>query len=269
MPNPNELVTPARKLLPIIYVLDSSGSMAGDRISAVNEAMHETIEVLKEVSENNPTAELKIGVLRFASDAEWVTSNGLVFLEDYYWNDIEAGGLTDFGSALDKLCDKLSRSGFLNSDVGYKVPVIIFMSDGEPTDDWESALSRANDTNKWFRVATKIGIAVGDGADRDVLARIVGRNGKPSMEAVIPVNNIETLKKLIKVVSVTASMVGSKSRTSDDSQAEVINEIHKEMDLPGTVVATNNSSAADSGSDDDVWGSNSPDDDPWGGSDWV
>lgn len=222
MPKIEETTPPPRKLLPIIYVIDSSGSMAGGRISSLNEAMHETVDVLSEVSESNPSAELKIGVLKFATDAEWVTKDGLKFLDDYYWNDLQAGGLTDLGSALRELNQKLSRSGFLDSPVGYKVPVIIFMSDGEPTDDWEGALTKVNETNKWFRVATKIAIAV-EGADLDVLAKIVGNS-----EAVIPVEDLETLKKLIKVVSVTAAMIGSKSRTDDDSQNEIIKAVKKE-----------------------------------------
>ena len=46
MPNINETVEVARKVLPVIYVLDTSGSMMGERITAVNEAMRETMEVV-------------------------------------------------------------------------------------------------------------------------------------------------------------------------------------------------------------------------------
>ena len=63
MPLVGETEKIARKLLPIIYVLDTSGSMEGSRIAAVNAAMNETMEVLKDVSSKNPTAELKIAVL--------------------------------------------------------------------------------------------------------------------------------------------------------------------------------------------------------------
>lgn len=223
MPNTNETERVARKLLPIIYVLDTSGSMAGSRISSVNEAMHDTIDVLKEVAADNPTAELKIGVLQFSSNAKWITDNGFLYPDDFYWNDLPAGGLTSMGAALDELNKKLSRSAWLNSPVGYKVPVIIFMSDGEPTDDYKKALDKLNATNKWFKASTKIGIAVDD-ANVDVLQEIVG-----SKEAVIQVNDNETLKKLIRVVSVTASMIGSKSRTSDDSQGKIMEVVNDEI----------------------------------------
>ncbi|MBQ7503010.1 VWA domain-containing protein [bacterium] len=223
MPDIENTETIARKLLPIIYVLDTSGSMEGDRIAAVNLAMSETMEVLKDVSKNNPSAELKIGVLKFDSGSQWITDSGFVFMEDFFWNDLKAGGLTDLGSALKELDDKMSRKKFLNSEVGYKVPVLIFMSDGQPTDDYKSALKKINASNKWFKASTKIAIAVGDDADTEVLKEIVGNS-----EAVIRVNDLETLKRLIKVASVTASMIGSKSRTDSDAQSEILNSIQQD-----------------------------------------
>ncbi len=224
MPNPNEAYEVARKVLPIIYVLDSSGSMTGERIAAVNEAMHETMDVLKDISSNNPDAELKVAVMKFSSGAEWIT-NGLVFLDDFYWNDIKAAGVTDLGYALNELNNKLSRSEFLVSDTGFCVPVIMFMSDGQPTDDYMKQLAIINENNKWFRHATKIGIAVGDDADLSVLAKVAG-----TTEGVVAVNDLETLKALIKVASVTASMVNSKSRTDNsNSIKEIMDDVKAEL----------------------------------------
>lgn len=196
MPLPSDTKEISRKLLPIIYVLDTSGSMEGSRIAAINAAMNETMEVLKDVSQKNPRAQLKIGVLQFSSGPQWVT-NELEFMEDFYWNDLKAGGMTDFGSALNELNNKLSRQQFLISEVGFLAPVIIFMSDGKLTDDYESALNKIKSNNEWFKQATKIAIAVGDDANVQVLQKIAGNK-----EAVIKVDDLETLKKLIRVVSV-------------------------------------------------------------------
>lgn len=225
MPDLKETVTIPRKLLPIIYVIDTSGSMEGYKISSVNEAIRETVDVLREISEENPSAELKIGILTFSSNAEWITQDGFKFLEDYYWNDLQAGGLTDFGSALCELDKKLSRNGFLDDPIGYKIPVIIFLSDGEPTDDnWESVLVKTEANNKWFQMATKIAIAV-ENANEEVLAKIVGNRN-----SVIHIDDMGTLKKLITVVSVVASRVGSESRTNGGSQNEVIAAIKSQLD---------------------------------------
>jgi len=268
MPDIREQESIARKILPIIYVLDTSGSMSGDRIAAVNAAMNETMLVLREVSNNNPTAELKIGVLQFSSGAKWITDNGFVFMEDFFWNDLTAGGITDLGCALNELNSKLSRKAYLDSDVGYKVPVIIFMSDGGPTDDYMSALKKIENTNKWYKASTKIAIAVGDGANVDVLEQIVGNR-----EAVIRVDDLETLKKLIKVVSVTASMIGSKSRTDSNTTEDILSSVKEDMgddidDIGGfdSVQSDSSQTANDQWSGADSFDGDI--DDPWGGADW-
>ena len=258
MPNINEdLGAMPRKLLPIIYVIDTSGSMKGDRIAAVNEAMRDTLEVLRDVSANNPSAELKVGVLKFATSAEWITKSGLIYLDDYYWNDLEAGGLTDLGAALTELDKKLSRNAFLTSEVGFKAPVIIFMSDGAPTDDWEVTLIKTFSSNKWFKVATKIALAVGDLADMNVLSRIVARpDGTPNPEAVIPVTDMDTLRRLIRVVSVTASQVGSTSRTEDDVQDQILERLKRQTEDPTKKRDSRPADSKDGSSSDtgDDWG---------------
>lgn len=261
MPSQDDVMPVARKVLPIIYVLDTSGSMAGGKIAKVNEAMNETFEVLKEVSADNADADIRVNVLSFSSGAEWIYPS-LISLEDYYWNDLDAGGLTDVGDALKELNDKLSRSSMLVSSTGFCVPAIIFMSDGEPTDDWEKALLEINQSNKWFKNATKIAIAVGDDADKDVLAKVVGRlkDGTmvPNTEAVIQTNDVETLKKLIKVVSVTASMVNSKSRTTsanDNVAKEIVEQAIVDVQPGGKDALTPKKAPepADKSGNDDAW----------------
>ena len=265
MPLPSDTEKISRKLLPIIYVLDTSGSMEGSRIAAVNAAMNETMEVLKDVSQKNPTAQLKIAVLQFSSGPQWVTDE-LVFMEDFYWNDLKAGGLTDFGSALNELNNKLSRKQFLISEVGFKAPVIIFMSDGEPTDDYESALNKIKSNNKWFKTATKIAIAVGDDANIQVLQKIAGNK-----EAVIKVDDLESLKKLIRVVSVTASTIGSKSRTEDNQTESIMSQVEKDMGNDIQTTSDSDISQTDNNQDSsDSWSGQDVDDsdEPWGDTSW-
>lgn len=257
MPKPEGVIT--KKVLPIIYAIDTSGSMAGDKIAAVNEAIHECEDILKEKAGESPDAEIKISALKFSSGAQWVTKSGLVSLEDFYWNDVQASGVTDLGAAIKELESKLSRSSFLVSDTGFCVPVIIFMSDGGPTDDWQKALKNANATNRWFQRARKIAIAIGDDADKDVLKELVG-NG----EAVVQANDLETLKGLIVQVSVSASMLASSSRMVGDEAdgADILDSALDNVD--GDVQVEQNSTDpadadADAGSDDN-WGG---DDDGW------
>lgn len=208
MPSTGALSKSARKELHVFYVLDTSGSMYGASISALNHAVEETTEALKTLAESNGDADLKIAVLEFNSGCRWITSNGPESAEDFEWEYLEAGGMTDIGAALRELDSKLSRHAFLKSVVGALMPVIVFMTDGFATDNYESALNEIRQ-NKWFKHGTKIGFAIGDDADLSMISSVVGNS-----EAVIKTTDLDLFRRLMKFVSVRASMIASQSHTT-------------------------------------------------------
>ena len=138
-----EEITPApRKVMTLFYIVDTSGSMCGSRIGTVNAAMEECISLLKEVAQANDDVEIKVAILAFSSGCYWITPpSGPVGLEDIIWNDLQAGGMTEFGGALYELDKKLSGNEYLKSQTGAYAPIILFLSDGGPTDDWEIGLN--------------------------------------------------------------------------------------------------------------------------------
>jgi uncharacterized protein YegL len=210
MPAMNELTQMPRKDLHIFYILDTSGSMEGTKISALNHAMDETIEALRTISKQNGDARLKIAVLNFNTGAEWITKNGPEYLEEHFeYEYLEAGGLTDMGAALRALNSKLSQHEFLGSMMGALMPVMIFMTDGYATDNYEDALEEIR-KNRWFARGTKIGFALGEDADVKMISSIVGNS-----EAVIRVTDNELFRRLMRFVSVTTSMARSQSATAD------------------------------------------------------
>ena len=109
----------------------------------------------------------------------------------------------------------------MKSASGSYAPAIILLSDGEPTDDFDSGLSKLEE-NKWFKHAIKIAIAIGDDADKEKLAQFTGTS-----EAVFTVHNIDALKKMIRIVVVTSSQVGSQSSAAGEStkQQQVIEQV--------------------------------------------
>ena len=156
MPSTQNLEQTPRKGLHIFYVLDTSGSMQGERISQLNHAMEECTEALKTIAKGNGDAKLKIAVMEFNSGCKWVTSNGPEDLEeDFEYEYLKAGGLTDIGAALKELNSKLSRHAFLGSMTGALMPIIIFMTDGYATDDYANALEEIR-MNRWFARGMKI-----------------------------------------------------------------------------------------------------------------
>lgn len=232
MPNISEdLEVVPRKELHVFYILDTSGSMDGAKISALNHAMEETIEALREQAKSNADAKLKIAVMEFNSGCNWITSNGPEDLEeDFEYEYLTAGGLTDIGAALTELDSKLSRNAFLNSMTGALMPIIIFMTDGYATDDYEGPLAQIRG-NKWFKRGTKIGFALGEDPDTAMIASICG-----NVEAVIKTTDLELFTRLMRFVSVSASMLQSTSHTAEvkTDGASVLRAAKESLGMPDT-----------------------------------
>jgi len=243
-----EEITPSpRKVMTLFYLVDTSGSMCGSSIGTVNAAMEECIPMLKEVAQANDDAEIKVAIMQFSSGCSWITpASGPVGLDDIIWNDLQAGGLTEFGTALIELDKKLSRNEFLKSQTGAYAPVILLLSDGGPTDNWEVGLNKIKQNN-WFKHAIKIAIDIESGSDRLVLAEFTG-----NPEAILDAKDTATLKKMIHKVSVRASEFQSHSKQSSDvvttpeeDSANIVSAVVKDVDQD-----------SDTGiqSDDNDWG---------------
>lgn len=211
-----------RRTMVLFFVIDASGSMDGQKIGAVNTAIEEVIPALKELSDENADAKIKIAVLEFSSGARWITSGGPVEADQFYWNYLDAGGVTDFGAACKALNEKLSTKAFMQEATGSFAPAIFLMSDGEPTDDWQGGLDILKQ-NKWFKAGVKVAIAIGDDANKEVLKAFTG-----TMEAVLETHSAVMLKKMIKFVSVRASQVASKSSNVSDSTVDMGDEQKQE-----------------------------------------
>ena len=216
----DDVVSVPRRTMTLFFVIDTSGSMIGNKIGAVNDAVENVLPMLDEISASTPDAEIKVAALEFSSGCNWLYDEPKLASE-FVWQDVTASGLTSLGAACLELNSKLSRNGFMQTPSGSFAPAIILLSDGGPTDDFHGGLSKLK-ANNWFKNAIKIAIAIGDDADKDVLTQFTGTN-----EAVFTVHNIEALKQIIRVVAVTSSQIGSKSSTAGDTtkQEQVIKDV--------------------------------------------
>jgi uncharacterized protein YegL len=193
-----------RRTMVLFFLVDTSGSMSGDKIGAVNEAIREVIPEIKDISAENADAMIKIAVLEFSSGAQWLYERP-VDSDQFVWNSLEAGGLTDMGVAFKMLNEKLSRNQFMADAIGSYAPAIFMMSDGEPTDEYKKGLEELR-KNKWFKVAIKVAVAIGADANTGILKEFTGNE-----ECVLTVRSPQALRKMIRFASVTASQIGSKS----------------------------------------------------------
>lgn len=241
MPLLDDVVSVPRRTMTLFFVIDTSGSMEGNKIGAVNDAVVNVLPMLDEISQSNPDAEIKVAALEFSSGTQWLYTEPKLASE-FVWQDVRAGGLTSLGAACIELSNKLSRSGYMKAASGSFAPAIILLSDGGPTDDFQSGLAKLKENN-WFKAAIKVAIAIGDDADKDVLKEFTGTS-----EAVFTVHNIEALKQIIRVVAVTSSQIGSKSSTAGDvtKQEQVIKDVTDAVqDIKGADSAAVPAPAAD------------------------
>ena len=238
----DDVVSVPRRTMTLFFLIDTSGSMAGNKIGAVNDAVVNVLPMLGEISAENADAEIRVAALEFSTTCRWLYDEPKLASE-FVWQDVEANALTSLGAAFKELSSKLSRSGFMNSASGSYAPAIILLSDGEPTDDYAAGLAQLK-SNNWFKAAIKVAIAIGDDADKNVLAEFTGTS-----EAVFTVHNIDALKQVIRIVAVTSSQIGSKSSTATDTtkQEQVIEEVQN------AVVAVEGAEAANAPADTNVY----------------
>lgn len=242
-----------RRTLTVFFLIDTSGSMAGGKISSLNVAIRDTLPMLGQISSENTDTEIKVAALQFASGCDWMYPKPLP-VEDFEWNDLEANGLTSLGAAYQELLKKLSQtSGFMKEANASCAPVMILFSDGVPTDDAKHGLEHLKDNN-WYRAAIKIAVAIGDDANKEVLKEFVNNNS----EAVLTVHNVNDLKKMIYLVSVTASQVASKGVSvgvdaPESRQEEVMQDIKKAIKRDSSLKKVDVGADADDNKGSDDW----------------
>lgn len=198
-----------RQQLHLVFVIDNSGSMSGDKIGAVNNAIRDVMAIMPEIQEDTMDAEIRISAFTFNDDSKWVYPEPKGATE-FRWNDITADGGTDYSKAYDELSKflcKESKGGHM-PEIGGVAPILLLMTDGLPTSyDWEEHLN-ALKKKGWFRVALKYALAIGIDSDEamDVLTKFTG-----NPETVLKTYTAEALRKAIQVIAVTASRVKSNS----------------------------------------------------------
>ena len=124
--------------LPVYLLLDTSGSMSGEPIEAVKNGVQVMISSLRNDPQAVETAYLSI--ITFDSDARQTVP--LTDLATFQMPDLIATGTTSLGEAL-KVLSNCIRNEVTKTTAEVKgdwKPLVFIMTDGQPTDDWQSGL---------------------------------------------------------------------------------------------------------------------------------
>ena len=145
-------------------LLDTSGSMEGAKIGALNDAMSNILVTLQGAAFDGKQIELS--VMTFGKTAQWMYDSPKSVM-DFGWKELKANGMTPLGTACQALDVALNKHSIVGEEI-----IIIVLSDGCPTDDYDSGISLL-DNNRYFSLANKYAIALGENADMASLKRFV------------------------------------------------------------------------------------------------
>ncbi|WP_432502795.1 vWA domain-containing protein [Kineococcus arenarius] len=168
--DPTEFIENPEPRCPCLLLLDSSGSMAGERIAQLNAGL---TAFASELSSDSLTAKrVEVGIVSFGPVEVDLDFTSVLNFEP---PTLRAGGGTPMGEAINKGLDLIERrkATYREQGISYYRPWIFLITDGGPTDEWKAAAARieAGEERKAFSF-----FAVGiEGANMDVLKQIATR----------------------------------------------------------------------------------------------
>jgi len=184
------------KSLPVILLLDTSGSMAGEKIESLNRAVTKMLVTF--AKEPIPVSDVLVSIVTFGGQATIVQLPRRA--SEVCFVGMDAGGGTPLGAALD-LTRVLIEDRVQIPSRSYR-PLVVLVSDGVPTDEWASRLSEFVQTgrsSKCDRMAMGIGPEAKSGEGRRVLESFVAGTG----HAVFGADDAGEIHKFFKLVTMS------------------------------------------------------------------
>ncbi len=179
----------SRRALHVVLLLDCSGSMSGDRMASLNYAMRTAMPELRAVAADNPEVDLRLRAIRFSTEPAWHIEEPAPPSE-VEWQDLTASGESGLGAALAMLADAFEDGTMTGRHLP---PVIVLVSDGLPTDDFESGL-KAFFASEYADSAIRVGIAIGTDADHATLRSFIRNPGINPLRASNATDLIQHIK---------------------------------------------------------------------------
>ena len=158
--DPSKYTVAKARPLPVILLLDRSGSMSGEKISTLNSAVNDMIQSFKTAGQGE--VEINLGIISFGDggasyDLQLQPVAGISNMS------LQANGGTPMGMALRMAKDLIEDKEIIPSK-GYR-PAVVLVSDGEPNDDWEQPMNNfieGGRSSKCERFAMAIGTSQED-----------------------------------------------------------------------------------------------------------
>ena len=164
--DPKKFTTPTAKPLPVVLLLDISGSMNGDKINNLNKAVRDMLGAFAE--EERMETEILVSVITFGSKVELHIP--YTNASQVQWKNLEADGMTPMGAAL-KMAKDMIEDKETTPSRAYR-PTIVLVSDGQPNDTWEEPLKDFISEGRSSK-CDRMAMAIGSDADKTVLNKFI------------------------------------------------------------------------------------------------
>ena len=229
--DPSKYTVAKAKPLPVVLLLDTSGSMsAGEPSAKIVELEGAVREMVKDFAhEEQLETEIQVAVITFGSKG--------VSLDLPYTNaskiqgpKLEAGGNTPMGVAL-KMAKDMIEDKETTPSRAYR-PLVILCSDGQPTDSWEEPMAKFISEGRSSK-CDRMAMAIGRDANEEILKKFIEGTENP----LFYVKDATSMHKFFKFVTMS---VTSRSRSQTPNQIAKLEPPKELLESPKTVENTGN-----------------------------
>lgn len=233
--DPKKFTTPTAKPLPVVLLLDVSGSMSGDKIDNLNKAVQDMLDTFAQ--EEKMEVEILVSIIKFGPvELHFPFTKA----SQIQWEDLEVTGVTPIGGAL-KMAKAMIECKETTPSRAYR-PTIVLVSDGHPTDSWEKPLEDFTSGGRSSK-CDRMAMAIGSDADETVLKRFI--EGTP--HDLFYAENAGQLHEFFQRVTMSVTM-----RTQSKNPNVVPDPTEIKLD-GGSVQASTTGNTTNSSDDEGYW----------------
>ena len=173
---------------------------AQGKMKALNEAIRSAIPAMQRVSRDYPEAVVYVNAIRFGDEARWLAER-LIPVSEFRWRqDMEAGGLTALGEALEMVGEALQPPLISGRALP---PILLLVTDGLPTDDFQAGLNHLLE-KPWGKRSVRFAVALGEDGARpeaqEFLRAFISSDAPPPLRA----ENAEVLAGVLRWAAIVA-----------------------------------------------------------------
>lgn len=228
----NNFTVTKERALPIFILADTSGSMEGEKIAAVNRAIQDMVSTLKNVEDIRGI--FKVSIITFGGD-HVIVQQELADVKEIELHELTAAGRTPMGKAISTVADMIEDKSIVASR-DY-LPTVVLLSDGYPTDyDGKSDATR-EDYLQWEPIrkmhegerckkCMRVAMSVDAGTDLEMLRAFLDNGTEPMMavdaDGIAKLFKWVTMSTISRISSANPDDIQSFLRMDDDDDDDVI-----------------------------------------------